>query len=63
MADFEREYRIDPDQVDTMPVEEFFRRLAGLSSAARWPHAYRETPIDADSPEAIAAVTGRYLGR
>src|SRR5690606_8708508 len=62
-ADSEREYRIDPDQVDTTPVGALLRRLAGLPPAAPGPAGYRETPLDADSRGAIAAVTGRYLGR
>lgn len=62
LADFEREYSIPPDDVDGMPWPDFMRRVSGLSSEARWPAAYRDTPVDADSPAAIAAVTGRYLG-
>lgn len=62
MTDFEREYQTPPETVDRMPWPDFMRRLTGLSEHARWPAAYRDTPVDADSPAAIAAVTGRYLG-
>ncbi|MGW4695150.1 hypothetical protein ACWEPB_02780 [Kitasatospora cineracea] len=37
-------------------------KLAGLSAQARWPRAYRETPIIADTPAAVASVFGSYYG-
>ncbi|GAA2825414.1 hypothetical protein RMN57_13270 [Kitasatospora sp. CM 4170] len=36
--------------------------MTGLSDTSRWREAYTQTPLRADSPEAIASVFGTYLG-
>lgn len=45
-----------------MSTREFMAKVAGLSQQARWPRAYRETPIIADTPAAVASVFGTYYG-
>jgi hypothetical protein len=46
----------------SLPLDEFFDLLAGLSPDSRWLRAYDETPVDVDTPEGIAALLGSYHG-
>lgn len=45
-----------------LSTREFLTYVKGLPEDSRWLAAYRDTPIRADSPEAIASVFGSYLG-
>ena len=63
-ADWRREYRTDVrDELDAgLGWWEFTALVTGLSDGCRFWAAVAKVPVKASTPDAIAAITGRYLG-
>ncbi len=63
-ADWRREYRTDVrDELDAgIGWWEFTALVGGFSAECRFWAAVAKAPVKASTPEAIAAITGRYLG-
>ena len=56
VADFRREYGLDPDGLAGLSVREFVWLLQGLSVDARFMRAWAATPKHVYRPEDIAAI-------